>query len=163
MSPSVALKEVMFAAAWVSDGSTSKYQTVYVSNTPTNSWNESLPLKAHSAECHICIYKRESLLVTNSTHNIFTDRTQPRVAETLHKLCRSSPLALNSMAEGDERAERAQGQVTRCNLYSWLTSQVFTRDAGYSLWCFRNIHSGNKRVPILAPPCTVSYSLTGWH
>ena len=25
--PSIALKEVMFAAAWVSDGSTSKYQT----------------------------------------------------------------------------------------------------------------------------------------
>ena len=35
--PSVALKEVMFAAAWVSDGSTSKYQTRHVSNTPTNS------------------------------------------------------------------------------------------------------------------------------
>ena len=36
----------MFATAWVSDGSTSKYQTRHVSNTLTNSWNESLPLDA---------------------------------------------------------------------------------------------------------------------
>ena len=42
MSPSIALNEVMFATALVSDGSTSKYQTRHVSNTPTNSSNESL-------------------------------------------------------------------------------------------------------------------------
>ena len=34
----------MFASAWVSDGSTNKYQTTHLSNTQTNSWNESLPL-----------------------------------------------------------------------------------------------------------------------
>ena len=44
MSPSIALKEVMIATACVSDGSTSNYQTRHVSNTPTNSCNESLPL-----------------------------------------------------------------------------------------------------------------------
>ena len=37
VSLSIALKEVMIATAWVSDGSTSKYQTRHVSNTPTNS------------------------------------------------------------------------------------------------------------------------------
>ena len=36
----------MFTIAWVSDGSTSKYHTGNVSNTPTNSWNESLPLQS---------------------------------------------------------------------------------------------------------------------
>ena len=35
--PSVAPKEFIFTTAWVSDGSTSKYQTRHVSNTPTNS------------------------------------------------------------------------------------------------------------------------------
>ena len=44
VSPSIAFKEVLFAAAWVSDGSTSKYQTRNVLTTPTNSQNESLPL-----------------------------------------------------------------------------------------------------------------------
>ena len=36
----------MLATAWVSDGSTSNYQTRHVSETPTNSWNESLPFTA---------------------------------------------------------------------------------------------------------------------
>ena len=44
VSPSITLKEVMFATAWRLDGSTSKYQTRDVSKTPNNSWNESLPL-----------------------------------------------------------------------------------------------------------------------
>ena len=33
----------MLATAWVLDGSTNKYQINHVSNTPINSWNESLP------------------------------------------------------------------------------------------------------------------------
>ena len=37
VSPSIALKEVMFPTAWVSDDSASKYQTRHVSDTPTNS------------------------------------------------------------------------------------------------------------------------------
>ena len=38
MVASVAIpKEVIFATAWVSDGSTSMYQATHVSNTPTNS------------------------------------------------------------------------------------------------------------------------------
>ena len=37
VSPSIALKEVMFATVWVADGSTSKDHTRNLSNTPTNS------------------------------------------------------------------------------------------------------------------------------
>ena len=78
MSPSIALKEVMFATAWVSDGSTSKYHTGHVSNTPTNSWNESLPLASNQRILHNTVWpllwqckRRDKELITKGKKNTF--------------------------------------------------------------------------------------------
>ena len=49
MFPSIALIEVMLATVWVSDGSTCKYKTRHFANTPTDGWNEYLPLEAEHA------------------------------------------------------------------------------------------------------------------
>ena len=45
VSTSISLKEVTSATVWASDGSTSKCHIRNVSDTPTNSWNESLPFE----------------------------------------------------------------------------------------------------------------------
>ena len=38
-----------WAAAWAPEDSTRKYQSRHVSNAPTNSWNESLPLRCSNS------------------------------------------------------------------------------------------------------------------